>query len=234
MPDSSPPVLAVPHACWLAAGPVMLRTLDGHPPTRLWNGLRWGMALGALLVGLVATPSARGATFSVTAGSGDPDPSAGCQPAACSLREAVMAASGAPGSTVTVPAGHYVLSRPDTGLGSDSPTTGDLEVGAAMTIVGAGAASTTVDANGIDRVFDVPSSNGGCPSARHNVSISGMTVTGGANGPASTAGPVCGAGIFDCDNLSLSGVVLTHNTASGAGGPFRSRLVPASPWTAPR
>ena len=66
----------------------------------------------------------------------------------CTLRAAVMEANRLPQSTVDltgVPGGMVLLSIPASG--SDDETTGDLNIRADMTIVGAGALITTIDAN---------------------------------------------------------------------------------------
>jgi CSLREA domain-containing protein len=80
----------------------------------------------------------------------------------CSLREAISAAN-SPGTesdcgradsganTIVLPAGRYVLSL--TGAGEDNNLTGDLDVRAPVTIVGAGAGASVIDANRIDRVL---------------------------------------------------------------------------------
>jgi hypothetical protein len=72
----------------------------------------------------------------------------------CTLRAAIQEANAWPGSdTINVPEGHYTLSLP--GINENSGATGDLDIAEDLRIVGAGAHLTTIDANGIDRVFDV-------------------------------------------------------------------------------
>ncbi len=77
----------------------------------------------------------------------------------CTLRAAVQAADNTGGaSTITLPAGDYKLTIPSTAAAD--PSTGDLDVGdggndVALTVVGAGASSTTINANHIDRAFAV-------------------------------------------------------------------------------
>ena len=81
----------------------------------------------------------------------------------CSLREALQAANtdiavdacpaGDGWDTIMVPAGTYTLTL--TGSGEDGNTTGDLDVLESVTILGAGAGSTTIDGNDSDRVFHV-------------------------------------------------------------------------------
>jgi CSLREA domain-containing protein len=152
----------------------------------------------------------------------------------CSLRAAIASAnSGAPvagcaaGSgtdTITLPAGDYKLTIAPSG--GDDNLSGDLDVASNLTIQGAGAAATTVDANGLDRVFSV--------SAGEVATIAGITITGGHaatdggfavidQGPdrdGNIGGPgESGGGILDLGALTLSGDVVTGNRAgAGASG----------------
>jgi CSLREA domain-containing protein len=100
----------------------------------------------------------------------------------CSLREAITAANtdtatpgagecpaGSGADTIILPAGRYVLSRP--GAEENQNQTGDLDIADELTILGAGASATIIDANGIDRVLQVLKGR----VAR----IEGVTLTGG-------------------------------------------------------
>lgn len=180
------------------------------------------MALSACVLALAAAPAYGAITVTTTkdetiAGDGS-----------CSLREAIAAAGGqaspdcprGPGSgasAITLPRGIYKLS-----LGSE------LEIVGSTSIQGAGAALSTIDANGHGRVLSA--------AAGITVAISGVTITGGraqdgsagVNGNAS-AGQRAGAagglgerggGIFNLATMSLTDVELTGNTAGrgGAGG----------------
>ena len=143
----------------------------------------------------------------------------------CSLREAI-AAAGAQASTdcprgpssgatvITLPRGIYKLS-----LGSE------LEIVGSVSIQGAGAALTAIDAGGHGRVLSA--------AAGITVAISGVTITGGraqdgsagGNGIASAGQRAGGAGgsgepgggIFNLATMSLTNVQLTGN-AAGRGG----------------
>jgi CSLREA domain-containing protein len=139
---------------------------------------------------------AQAATFVVTR---TDDPAPGACDSDCSLREAVLAANaGAGGDTVTIPVGHYRLTR--AGLNEDAASTGDLDLTKGVTIAGAGARSTVIDAMGTDRVFDV--------AVGTNVEISGVTITGGlANGN--------GGGIESSGALRLLRDTITGNRAAG-------------------
>jgi len=81
----------------------------------------------------------------------------------CSLREAVIAANtdravdaclaGSGADEIVLGAGTYKLAIP--GRGEDAAATGDLDLAGDVTIRGAGRGDTTVDAGGLDRVFQV-------------------------------------------------------------------------------
>jgi hypothetical protein len=127
---------------------------------------------------------------------------------ACTLRAAVMEAdqaSGA-GATISLPAGTYSLTIPAAGL--DGPLDGDLNLTApasgnpVIEIDGAGAASTIIDANQVDRVLAV--TNG------RTAIISGVTLRGGLI----TDGSRVGGGIANAGTLSLD-----HSTVSGNQNP---------------
>jgi uncharacterized repeat protein (TIGR01451 family)/CSLREA domain-containing protein len=122
------------------------------------------------LVGLdvvVASP-AEAATFTVTKVADTAD---GACDTDCSLREAVIAANAiSDADTITLPAGTYVLTI--TGEDEDAAATGDLDITSPLTINGAGSATTIVDGNDSDRVFDVF-------GEELQVTLNGMTVQGG-------------------------------------------------------
>lgn len=135
----------------------------------------------------------------------------------CSLREAVQAANtdaavdacaaGSGPDTITLPAGTLTLSI--AGQDENVNAAGDLDVTDTLTVNGAGSASTIVDGDGIDRVFDLPS--GG------DLTLNGLTVTGGdtTGGVADDGGgiQVVGAGDLTMDDTAVDG-----NTAADQGG----------------
>ena len=110
-------------------------------------------------------------------------------------------------STIMLPAGTYTLIRP--ALGANGPDGGDLNLTSPLsgnpviTVSGAGAASTIIDANGIDRVFRIE-------GARQAV-ISGVTIT---HGSVSSSG---GGGIY---NGGASLVLFLLRGATGSYGPY--------------
>ncbi|HKC24168.1 MAG TPA: hypothetical protein VKF32_05475, partial [Thermoanaerobaculia bacterium] len=72
----------------------------------------------------------------------------------CTLRAAVMEANRNSGSTIILPAGTWNLTIPPSGL--DDETTGDLNLDADVTISGAGASVTIIEAVTLgDRVFRI-------------------------------------------------------------------------------
>ncbi|WP_406263043.1 hypothetical protein OHT93_00355 [Streptomyces sp. NBC_00191] len=150
----------------------------------------------------------------------DVDPSDGlCRTATstCSLRAAVMAANARPGSTITLPAGRYLLTIPPNPLllvGSHpDPSTGDLNVNAPTTILGAATRTTVIDANRIDRAFRM----------RADTRLSDLTITGGVakqrEVPITDTG---GGGIANGKNMTLRRVAVTRNSAGYGGGVFNT------------
>ncbi len=129
------------------------------------------MVLCATLLALFAASPAWAAEFEVTE-EGDPAPD-GCSPGDCSLREAIIASNAAADADeINLPAGAYELSI--AGVEEDAAATGDLDITGDLTINGAGAGSTTVNANQTDRVFHI-----GITTTNITVEMSGLTVTGG-------------------------------------------------------
>ena len=132
----------------------------------------------------------------------------------CSLRGAIIKANlDVTADTVVIPAGTYNLTIPigaeAAGNAGTSDTIGDLDVLEPLTITGAGADVTTVNAGGItgDRVFHFSGGNTG-PNA-----ISGLTITGGIS--AFRGG---GAWAFGASNMTISGCNFTGNSAPDGGG----------------
>jgi hypothetical protein len=159
--------------------PTVARAKPGHPNS--------GAASGA----------AAATTFTVTR-TDDPAPN-GCRPGDCSLREAVIAANaGSGGDTIVLPAGHFRLTI--AGLGEQAAATGDLDLAKSVTITGAGARASVIDAMRSDRVFEVLSGV--------TVLISDATITGGVTTDN-------GAGIESAGTLTLVRDSLVGNDARG-------------------
>ena len=128
-----------------------LKKLSRRPWT---SGLLAGCLAG---VALLATASAASAATYRPTRTDDPAPN-GCKKKDCSLREAVIAAnaSGTPATILLRPGKRYVLTRK--GAGENAALTGDLDITSGpLTVKTEGGGKTdpaTIDANGIDRIFD--------------------------------------------------------------------------------
>lgn len=194
-------------------------------------GPGWRRATVAALAALAAAPCAASANTLVVKTTSDGITSGA---GTCSLREAIAsvdtpatpnpncAAPSADGNTIMLGAGRYVLTIAPTGV--DDNTTGDLDIEATvanLTIQGAGAASTTIDASGLgDRALMID------PGA--SVTITGLTITGGhapAGANQSTFGQpggpgADGGGIFNFGTLTLNdaGVTASFAGSGGTGG----------------
>src|SRR5436309_2887718 len=111
----------------------------------------------ALFVG--ARPAAEAATFTVDSVFDEVDAAPGdghCATAGskCTLRAAIEETNALAGAdAINLPAGTYLITI--AGAGEDLAATGDLDITGSVSIVGAGAATTTVDGNHLDRVFQV-------------------------------------------------------------------------------
>ncbi len=149
------------------------------------------------------------AVYTVTTSADVVDPNDGL----LSLREAVIAANSTKGipDTIVVPAGSYALTR--TGADEDATATGDLDVTDDLTVQGDGAASTIIDGNAADRVFDLKG------TVTRSVTLAGLTIRNGRAVPAAsgaTAGEAHGGGILSQVSLTLTDCVVTGNEARGA------------------
>lgn len=161
------------------------------------------LAVSTACVGLALVQGAGAATFTVDDPGDAPDPATSdgaCRTAAgtCTLRAAIETANAASGGDVI----RFSL-------------TGTIELAAALpaiahdlTIQGPGAATLTLDANGLDRVLAVRS-----PSNDQALVLSGLTLTGGK-----TSGNGGAVIVFSGDRLQLSGCVVSGNAAGGYGG----------------
>lgn len=177
------------------------------------------LAVAVLLVGSVA---AQAATFTVNTTADNAPGSAECSGAAgdCGLRQAIDKANTTAGDdTVSLPAGDYKLTI--TGAGEDANQTGDLDIenNGVLTLTGAGARSTTIDASGIgERAVQVLTDS--------TASISGVTVTGGVESSGNyfnTGGG--GGGIENDGTLTLTDSTVSGNVAQGGdpgGGIYSS------------
>lgn len=170
---------------------------------------------------LLFATSAGAATFRVnsTADSVDATPGDGtCATSvgSCTLRAAIQEANAlAGGDRIRVPAGVYELTR--AGAGEDDAATGDLDVRGRLRVIGAGADSTIVDGNALDRVFDV--------GAGARVTLTKLAVRGGD--AASDSGGGVNARI--ASRLVVKRMLVEGNEAFAGGGiAANGRLVMAT------
>ena len=166
--------------------------------------------LVAALAALVLAAPAAAKKFEVTERT-DPAPD-GCTNRDCSLREAVIAANANPGpDRVVLPKKKaYSLSIENSiPPGEDAAAEGDLDVTGTLKVTHPGKGRAKVDANGIDRVFEVLA---GAPTTFKRIVVTG--------GLSPVAGGDGGGGILADADLTLrrSAVSGNHNLASFGGG----------------
>jgi len=135
-----------------------------------------------------------------------------------SLRSAVQESNALGGSnTINLPAGTYALTLAPV-AGDATAASGALDVTSDLTLVGGGAATTTIDASGItDRALDV--------RGAVTVAVSGVTITGGSGDRDNAEGsnsPQTGGGV------SLSGGTLTLTDCAVSGNHAYFALPPNS------
>jgi len=117
-----------------------------------------------------------------------------------SLRQAI--ADAAPGDTIDFAV-----------TGTITLTNGELVITNDLAVAGPGVTNLTVSGNNASRVFNI---------AQGNVTMSGLTITGGKTTGDNGITETSGGGILSLGNLTLSRCVITNNTAgagwSGSGG----------------
>jgi CSLREA domain-containing protein len=180
-----------------------------------------GILLVSLSLALRPTPIVRAAAISVNTTTDENNVDGDC-----SLREAIIAANtdtavdacpaGSGADTINLPAGTYLLTL----VGFDTGgLLGDLNITADLTLIGSGAGVTTIDANGIDRVFDIIS--GGA------VAISRVTISGGNTTAAGSGIRVSGSSLLDLTNVrvrtNISGNAI-YVTSGSSLNVFNSRI----------
>ncbi len=174
-----------------------------------------------LLATLIASPCSSAATFTVNGTMDTVDVLPGDGVCAdsngnCTLRAAVQEANASAGAdTIILRPGTYPLTIP--GNSEQNAATGDLDITGPVTITGAGAGSTTIDANGLDRIFEVIDAG--------NVSISGVTLQNGVAGQNQNNYFVqqVGGAIFHAGTpsvLTLSDVVIRNCSATAGGAVY--------------
>jgi CSLREA domain-containing protein len=141
----------------------------------------------------------------------------------CALRAAIQEANALPGpDVITLPAGSYEITTVQSsalGLaGEDAAASGDLDVTSEITITGAAATTTIVEAGGdgtpADRVFHV--------LAGGDLTLSRVTVR---DGRAASSGTSLGGGLYNAGVLELSECLVTNNEANAGGGVFNAGVL---------
>ena len=172
-------------------------------------------------MGLCAVPMSAASAATFVVDRTDDDPLAlECTdaPEDCSLRGATLAANAlSEASTISVPAGTYVLSRPSSATyriqGNPTLFTSTqvpLCLSGRVTIIGDGAATTVLDGNKLDRVLFV--------SADAIARIKGVTIRNGLQNGFSFGVVGGGGGINNHGELTVTETAVIDNAADAFGG----------------
>jgi CSLREA domain-containing protein len=141
--------------------------------------------------------------------------------AQCSLRAAIGEANALAGDDIiNVPAGTYTQTL--VAANEDLNAGGDWDITSNVTINGAGAATTILQANAApatatERVME-------CPGTANVVTITGVTLRHG-NKTGAAANATRGGGIRNAGTLTMNDSIVTLNNASGAGGIRNERTI---------
>jgi len=215
--------------------------------------------VGPIVAVLASVAPAPAATFSVNSAADAVDAVPGdgvCETGAgngvCTLRAAIQEANALPGADIiTLPSGTYTLGLPDSAGASDLG--GDLNIRADLTIVGAGAGTTIVQACTVDqktapcpagqgvadRVIGLPdvlprftvelrtSSGGGIENLGHTLVLRDSVVADNNQSGDGLAG-IGGGGIYSSGPVSLFDSAVRDNTAGPGGGGISTVGPPAS------
>lgn len=131
-----------------------------------------------------------------------------------SLREAIIQSNmGSGGDTISLSAGTYTLSIG--GTGENNAEEGDLDIRESVTITGAGQHLTIINANGIDRVFEVRDNA--------NFTLEDLTVSGG-----STSDDGAGVEAKDAGSFTATRVIFTGNASGKKGGAIHAHNAPVT------
>ena len=165
------------------------------------------LALGLVLA---AVPAAQARTYEVNARN-DAKPN-GCTAEDCTLREAVIAANAHRGAdTIVLPSRkRYELTIKSTG--EDRAADGDLDIRSGpLTIVHRGRGRATIDANRIDRVFDI---------GRAKTTLDKLVIMGGFSNKTDADGDGGGIVVGDLGDAPLTVLRsrIIHNRAPWVGG----------------
>lgn len=198
-----------------------------QPPLRPGRSAERGPASIAArtLAGLVALCGcglASGQTLTVTVADDSVDVAPGdgvCADAQgrCSLRAAIIEANALPGpQQIDLPAGHYMLTL--AGPMENAGLSGDLDIRDDVDIVGAGPELTRIDAQGIDRVFDI-----GPDGVLASATMQRLTVSGGSRLTPWADAEGGGIRVGYRGALTLRDAIVRDNHAAHTGGGIVSR-----------
>ncbi|MDT8386326.1 MAG: choice-of-anchor Q domain-containing protein [Thiogranum sp.] len=158
---------------------------------------------------LESTPTA-GVTFTVNSTADQVDAAIGdgeCETVpgnqTCTLRAAIQETNALVGpDRIILPAGNYLLGI--AGIDEDFSASGDLDISDTLDLVGAGRASTIIDANQVDRVFHTRMNSA--------LTLSGITIR---NGNATYGG-----GLYHqaTGTLTINDSAITDNSTTASGG----------------
>lgn len=187
--------------------------MQGGRTTLSWGGYRraLGLTVGACCLAWAAPAGAALQVLEPTRVD-DPAPN-GCKPRNCSLREAVLAANARNGpALIKLEDRRYRLQIEPLGGPKFEVETGDLDVLGTTTIRGKGPARTTVNARGLDRIFDLR-------ALGSRYAVRGMTLRRGA---AFTQGggdnPFGGAIQVFASDLAVRNVAIRASDSGELGG----------------
>ena len=179
---------------------------------------RSALLLNAAAFALLTSAPAAAATFVVdaTADAIDIDPGDGVCASArggCTLRAAVMEANALAGADlIQVAPGYYTLTI--AGGGEDDAASGDLDILDEVVIEGLNPFATTIDADGLDRIFHVGPNTAALDIDAFPVTLRGLRVTKGSPPGFGTGG----GGILNMTHLTLDQMLIVDNESTGAGG----------------
>ena len=170
--------------------------------------------MAGVVASLVALSASAQANTYAPDNLGDHAPN-GCTNNDCTLREAINKANNHAGlDTIVLRGGRtYTLGLDNVGAHEDANATGDLDVLGSIIIRSSNRTLATVDANGIDRAFDVG------PSSAVSATFTRITIRNGSTDPASST-DYEGGGIAAVNGglLKLIDSKVTQNRAEYGGG----------------
>jgi len=136
----------------------------------------------------------------------------------CTLRDAINLSTKSPSgpNTINVPAGTYTITQQNTFSDNSGSDNYHFDVDSNVSIVGGGAGTTIINANQLDKVMSLNSSNNLGASTNYyaySIALSGLTLENGKNPNTSSSQNYLGGNFdWEADNGSLS---LTNVTSTG-------------------